>query len=56
MTTQQLHQQIDYYSRQLRLPAFRSEYQLLAESTAKDNGSFEKFLSDLTQVSVVEFN
>lgn len=47
MENQNLHQQIDYYSRQLRLPAFRSEYQLLAERTAKNNDSFEKYLLDL---------
>lgn len=44
---QNLHQQIDYYSRQLRLPAFRSEYLSIAQKTAQNNESFEQFLLDL---------
>jgi DNA replication protein DnaC len=42
-----LNQKIDYYSRQLKLPAFRSEYHLIAQKTAQNNESFEKFLLDL---------
>lgn len=45
--------QIDYYSRQLRLPAFRNDYQQLAEHAAKQNISFEKYLLDLM---VVEYD
>jgi len=39
--------QIDYYSRQLRLPAFRNDFRQLAEQAAKQNMSFEKYLLDL---------
>lgn len=47
MKDQNIHQQIDYYSRHLRLPAFRSEYEQLAAQAAKNNQSFEKYLLDL---------
>jgi DNA replication protein DnaC len=44
---QKLNQQIDYYSRQLRLPAFRSQYSEQAKAAAQNNYSFERFLLDL---------
>ena len=42
-----MEQQIDYYSRLLRLPAFRTEYAQQAKSAAKSNHSFERYLLDL---------
>lgn len=53
MKDQNIHQQIDFYSRQLRLPAFRNEYELLAAQAAKNNQPFEKYLLDLM---VTEFD
>lgn len=50
MKEQKIHQQIDYYSRQLKLPAFRTDYQLLAQTTAQNNESFEKYLLDLMTI------
>ena len=47
MNDHNTHQQIDYYSRQLRMPAFRNEYQLIAQKAAKENHPFEKYLLDL---------
>lgn len=41
------HQQIDYYSRQLRLPAFRNDYQQLAQQAAEQNQNFESYLLSL---------
>lgn len=41
------HQQIDYYSRQLRLPAFRNDYQQLAQQAAEQNQDFESYLLSL---------
>ncbi len=49
----QLHQQIDYYSRQLRIPAFRKSYQSNAVQAAKQNMSFEQYLKDLM---ILEFD
>ena len=42
-----LQQQIDYYSRQLRLPAFRSAYLEVAKEAAKDNLNHEQYLLKL---------
>jgi len=42
-----LHQQVDYYSRQLRLPGFRSAYAQQARDAAKNNLSHEQYLLDL---------
>lgn len=47
MKNTNLNQQIDHYSRQLRLPAFRNEYEALAQQAAKDNNSFEQYLLQL---------
>jgi DNA replication protein DnaC len=47
MKDKNLNQQIDYYSRQLRLPAFRNEYISLAEQTATNNETYEDFLLKL---------
>jgi len=52
MKINNLNQQIDYYSRQLRLPAFRNEYEILAQQTAKNNQSFEQFL---LQLMIIEY-
>lgn len=46
-TTKNLEQQIDYYSRILRLPAFRNEYAQLAQQAAEENMNFESFLLEL---------
>lgn len=43
----QLHQQIDYYSRQLRLPAFRKSYIELAKQAAQEQQSSEQYLLNL---------
>jgi len=40
-------EQIDYYSRQLRIPVFRKSYQTKAQQAAQDNLSFEQYLLDL---------
>jgi len=42
-----IEQQIDYYSRQLRLPAFRAQYAEQAKLAAKNNASLERYLLDL---------
>ena len=42
-----IDQQIDYYSRQLRLPAFRSQYAQQAKLAAQNNASLEQYLLDL---------
>jgi DNA replication protein DnaC len=47
MKNNNLNQQIDHYSRQLRLPAFRNEYEMLAQQSAKENESFEQYLLQL---------
>ena len=41
------HQQLDYYSRQLRLPAFRRQYITTAQEAAKNKLSYEQYLLDL---------
>jgi len=43
----ELHQQVDYYSRQLRLPGFRNAYVETAKEAAKDNLSYEQYLLNL---------
>ncbi len=54
MNTNQSHQsvgeQIDYYSRQLRIPAFRKSFQTKAQQAAQDNLSFEQYLLNLMQL------
>ena len=52
MKINNLNQQIDYYSRQLRLPAFRNEYEIIAQQSAKNNQSFEQFL---LQLMIIEY-
>ena len=47
MNDKNTHQQIDYYSRQLCLPAFRNEYQMIAQQSAEQNQPFEQYLLDL---------
>jgi DNA replication protein DnaC len=42
-----LHQQIEYYSRQLKLPSFRQSYVQLAKQAAKDKNSPEEYLLKL---------
>jgi DNA replication protein DnaC len=44
---QNLHQQIDYYSRQLKLPSFRQSYVELAKQAAKDKLCHEEYLLKL---------
>ena len=44
---QNLHQQIDYYSRQLKLPSFRQAYAELAKQAAKDKLCHEQYLLKL---------
>lgn len=48
--SQQLAQSIDYFSRQLRLPSFRSEYEDKAQSAAEHNHSYEQYLHDLMEI------
>jgi DNA replication protein DnaC len=52
MKNNNLNQQIDHYSKQLRLPAFRNEYESLAKQAAKDNESFEQYLLQLMIVEL----
>jgi len=47
MKNKNIDQQIDYYSRLLRLPAFRNDYDKLAQRAAKENLAFEKYLLNL---------
>lgn len=42
-----IHQQIDFYSRQLRLPAFREEYMQKAKTAAVQNHPYEQYLHEL---------
>ena len=42
-----MREQIHFYSKQLRLPAFRNEYEQIAALTAQNNQPFEKYLLDL---------
>jgi len=42
-----LHQQVDHYSRLLRLPSFRKSYVEIAKQAAKANQSHEQYLLDL---------
>ncbi len=42
-----LHQQVDQYSRLLRLPGFRKSYLELAQQAAQNNDSHEQYLLDL---------
>lgn len=44
---QNLHDQIDYYSRQLRLPSFRKSYLEYAKQAAKEKLSHEEYLLKL---------
>ncbi|NQZ78659.1 MAG: ATP-binding protein [Ekhidna sp.] len=48
--SQQLIQSIEYYTRQLRLPAFRNEYQKKAQVAAEQNHSYEQYLHDLMEI------
>ncbi len=47
MNSQNIHDQIHFYSKQLRLPAFRNEYEQIAAQAAENNQPFEKYLLDL---------
>jgi len=47
MTRQEINKQIDYYSRQLRMPSFRNEMEQIADQAAKQNHSFHQFLLNL---------
>jgi len=44
---QNLHDQIDYYSRQLRLPSFRKSYLEYAKQAAREKLSHEQYLLEL---------
>ncbi len=44
---EKLHQKVDYYSRQLRLPAFRKSYVELAKQAAQQQLSSEEYLLNL---------
>ncbi len=50
MTKQAIHDQILYYSKQLRLPAFRNEYEHMAKQSASNRQPFEHYLLDLMKV------
>ncbi len=47
---QNLHQQIDYYTRQLRLPGFRKAYLEYAKQAAQEKQSHEKYLLELMKL------
>lgn len=49
MTDQPIAQQIDFYTRQLRLPDFRKHYQQQAQQAAEQQLSFEQYLLELLQ-------
>jgi len=42
-----IKEQIIHYSKELRLPTFRKDYQAKAQQAAKDNLSFEDYLLSL---------
>ncbi len=44
---QEIHKKIDYFSRQLRLPAFRKSYVELAKSAAHEGIPYEEYLLNL---------
>lgn len=48
--SQPLAQNIDYFSRQLRLPSFREEYQNKAQFAAEHNHNYEQYLHDLMEI------
>ena len=47
---QDIHQQIDYYTRQLRLPCLRQTYLDLAKTAAKEKQSYERYLLELMKL------
>ena len=49
MTAREIKQQIDQFSRELRLPAFRRECETLAEEAAREKLSYEHFLLRLME-------
>lgn len=49
-----LHQQVDYYSRQLRLPSFRKAYIERAKLAAQNKRSHEQYLLDLMELEFEE--
>lgn len=54
MKDQQLEQQIDFYTRQLRLPGFRKNYQQQAQQAAEQQLSFEQYLFQLMETEYQE--
>lgn len=46
---QNISEQIQYYSKQLRLPAFRTEVDNFAKQAVKQKASFQQFLLNLMQ-------
>ena len=47
---QDIHQQIDHYTRQLRLPGLRQTYLELAKTAAKEKQSYEQYLLGLMKL------
>jgi len=47
--SQNINEQIKYYSKQLRLPAFRTEVDSFAKQAVKQKDSFQQFLLNLMQ-------
>lgn len=45
-----IHKEIDFYSRQLRLPDFRNHYQNLAKEAAANGQTHEQYLLELMQI------
>lgn len=54
MSTKSIHQAVDAYSRQLKLPAFRKHFQQMAQSAAAEHHPHEQYLLDLMKVELEE--
>ena len=50
ITLDSIHKEIDFYSRQLRLPDFRNHYQNLAKEAAASGRTHEQYLLELMQI------
>lgn len=53
-TTKTLHQDLQHYSRQLRLPAFRKHFYQLAQEAAGQQQSYEEYLFELMKIELEE--
>ena len=45
-----IHTQIEFYLSYLKLPEIKKNYKAIAESSAKDNGSYEEYFLKLLEL------